>query len=105
MLATAGVCRIVTPNKALASDDCTASARHLGIEYVWVPDTAERAAAREGIAAQNTDYERVRALRQERKRMRQEGKYGRKAIRAAEGASPASGVGEEGDEGAEAALR
>lgn len=94
ILATAGVRRIVCPNRTLPSDDCVASAGYFGIEYVYVPDSPERSEERNGRAAANTDYTRVRELREERKRLRREGKHaGESAGIEAELATRAAGGG------------
>ena len=44
-------------------------------------DTPARASFREQLGSANEDMERVRALREERKRLRKEHKFGRKTIR------------------------
>ena len=80
LLAAAGVRRIVSPQH-FDSSDCAASAAALGIEVCCVLDTAARASFREQLGSANEDMERVRALREERKRLRKEHKFGRKTIR------------------------
>ena len=89
LLVASGVRRIVSP-QALDSADCAASATALGIEVLSVHDTAARASVRERLGSANEDMERVRALREERKRLRKEHKFGRKTIRAAEGGAAAA---------------
>ena len=79
LLAAAGVRRIVSPQR-FDSSDCAASAAALGIEVCCVLDTTARAAFREQLGSANEDMERVRALREERKRLRKEHKFGRKTI-------------------------
>ena len=79
LLASAGVARIVAP-QALPSADCAASAGQLGIELCVLPDSEARAAWREALGSANEDMDRVRRLREERKRLRKEGSFGRKAI-------------------------
>jgi deoxycytidylate deaminase len=90
LLASAGVGRIVAP-QPLDSPDCVASAAALGIECVALRDTDERAARRLKLGQSNEDMARVRALREERKRLRKEGSFGKKALRlnSAGRASPA----------------
>ena len=80
LLAAAGVRRIVSPQR-FDSSDCAASAAALGIEVCVVLDTPARASFREQLGSANEDMERVRALREERKRLRKEHKFGRKTIR------------------------
>ena len=53
----------------------------LGIEVVVLRDSDARAARRHSLAASGEDMERVRALREERKRLRKEKGFGKKAIR------------------------
>ena len=50
-----------------------------------VRDSDERAARRRGLGTNNEDMERVRALREERKRLRKEKSFGRKTLKAAGG--------------------
>ena len=83
LLAGAGVVRIVSP-QTMMSSDCAASARKLGVEVNCVVDTDARAAFRDQLGSANEDMGRVRALREERKRLRKQGKFGRKAISGAE---------------------
>ena len=80
LLASAGVRRIVAP-QALDSPDCIASATVLDIECRVVQDSDARAACRRSLGTRHEDMERVRALREERKRLRKEGTFGKKAIR------------------------
>ena len=79
LLAAAGARRIISPQH-LDSADCAASAAALGIEVCCVLDTSARATFREQLGSANEDMERVRALREERKRLRKEHKFGRKTI-------------------------
>lgn len=102
ILATAGVRRIVCPNPALPSPDCVSSAGYLGIEYVHVPDSTERAEERNGRASAHTDFARVRELREERKKMRKEGRQSKNARRGgeaggADGDASAAAGGEDGE--------
>ena len=80
LLATAGICRIVSPQD-LVSPDCKASADTLGIESVIIKDSEARDARRRHLGNSNEDMDRVRALREERKRLRKEGSYGKKTVR------------------------
>ena len=80
LLASAGVRRIVAP-QTFDSADCVASAATLGIECVVLRDTDTRAARRQTLAQGHEDMDRVRALREERKRLRKEKGFGKKAIR------------------------
>ena len=88
LLAMAGVARIIAPQR-FDSDDCVASAVALGIECVACRDSDERAARREGLGSSNEDMDRVRALREERKRLRKERSFGKKAIRCTAGTASA----------------
>lgn len=90
LLAAAGVRRIVAP-QPLDSADCAASATALGIECVVLRDSERRAARRHGLAQSNEDMERVRALREERKRLRKERAFGKKSIRVGAGATAPDG--------------
>lgn len=81
LLAAAGVRRIVSPQR-WDSSDCAASAAAMGIEVCCVLDTAARASVRDQLGSANEDMERVRALREERKRLRKDNQFGRKTIRA-----------------------
>ena len=85
LLASAGIGRIVAP-QPLDSADCVASAAALGIENVAVRDSEQRAARRHGLGTSNEDMERVRALREERKRLRKEKSFGRKTLKGVGGA-------------------
>jgi len=92
LLAMAGIGRIVSP-QPLASPDCVASAQALKIECIALVDDKERAAWRGELGRNNEDMDRIRALREERKRMRREGTLGKKSIRkteqkAVQGADP-----------------
>ena len=80
LLATAGIRRIVAP-QPLDSPDTAASAAALGIECVVLRDSDARAERRQRLGTTNEDMERVQALREERKRLRKERGYGKKAIR------------------------
>ena len=80
LLASAGVRRIIAP-QPLASADCIASAAALEIECVAVRDTEARAARRESLGASHEDRGRIQALWEERKRLRAEKSFGKKAIR------------------------
>ena len=91
LLASAGIRRIVAP-QPLDSPDTAASAAALGIECVVLRDSDARAQRRQRLGQTNEDMERVQALREERKRLRKEGDYGRKAIRAAAAATAATGA-------------
>ena len=86
LLASAGIRRIVSPQQ-LDSPDSKASAAAIGIEVVVMRDTDARAARRSALTSGDAgeDMERVRALREERKRLRKEGAFGKKAIRTIEG--------------------
>ena len=86
LLASSGIGRIVSPQK-LDSADCAASAAALGIEVRAVTDTDARRSYREQMGSANEDMDRVRALREERKRLRTNGKFGRKTIRSTGGAA------------------
>ena len=99
LLAAAGIGRIVSP-QLLPSADCTASSRALGIEVRCVVDSAERQARRAALTAQHEDMDRVRELREERKRLKREKAFGKKSIQAdaAAGGAPAAA-------GAELGLR
>ena len=80
LLAMAGIGRIVAP-QPLASPDSVASAQALQIECITLVDSKERMAWRDELGRGNEDMDRVRALREERKRMRREGTLGKKSIR------------------------
>ena len=45
--------------------------------YIWLPDSPQRAAEREALGSANEDYERVRALREERKGLRRQRSHNR----------------------------
>jgi dCMP deaminase len=77
LLASAGVARIVSPQE-LASDDCRQAASTLGITVVALADSPERRARRMGLARDNEDKDRIRALRAERKRLKKAHAYGKK---------------------------
>lgn len=79
LLASAGVGRIVAP-QPLDSPDCVASARALGIECVSVRDSPARSERREALGQSHEDMGRIQALREERKRLRAERSFGKKAI-------------------------
>ena len=85
LLASAGICRIISP-QPLDSPDTTASASAMGIEVVVLRDTDARAKRRNHLGSSGEDMERVRALREERKRMRKDRSHGKKAIRSIEAA-------------------
>lgn len=89
LLASAGIGRIVAP-QPLDSPDCVASAAALGIECVALRDSDERAARRQGLGTSHEDMDRVRALREERKRLRKEKTFGKKALRVAAAAQAAT---------------
>ena len=93
LLASARIGRIVAP-QPLDSPDCVASASALAIECVALRDSDARAARRQGLGQSHEDMDRVRALREERKRLRKEKTFGKKALRAtvAGGAPHASQV-------------
>lgn len=80
LLASAHVRRIVSP-QPLDSADTAASATAIGIECVVLRDSERRAARRLALGHSNEDMDRVRALREERKRLRKERGFGKKAIR------------------------
>ena len=80
LLASAGVRRIVSPQQ-LDSADCSASAAALGIETIVCRDNPTRSARRESLGHAHEDMDRVKALREERKRLRAEKSFGKKAIR------------------------
>lgn len=80
LLASAGIGRIIAP-QPLDSPDSAASASVLGIECRAVRDTEARDLWREALGRTNEDMDRIRALREERKRLRKEHKFGRKTIR------------------------
>lgn len=80
LLASAGVCRIVAP-QPLDSPDCVASAAALDIECTAVKDTEARQVWRDALGSSNEDMSRIQALREERKRLRAEKSFGKKAIR------------------------
>lgn len=82
LLASAGIGRIVAP-QALASGDCAASAAALGIEAVVLKDSDARAERRDLLGTSNEDMDRVRALREERKRLKAEHRYGKKTLKSA----------------------
>ena len=88
LLASSGIGRIVSPQQPVSAD-CDASAAALGIEVRCVTDTDLRASYRDQMGSANEDMDRVRALREERKRLRKESTFGRKTIRAAGGAAEA----------------
>lgn len=92
LLASAGIGRIVAP-QPLDSADCVASAQALGIENVALRDSEQRAARRRGLGASNEDMERVRALREERKRLRKEKSFGKKTLKGASGGAVAAAAG------------
>lgn len=92
LLVSAGVCRIVAPNP-LDSADCAASAAALGIECVALRDSDSRAARRQTLAQSNEDMDRVRALREERKRLRKTKGFGKKSIQRSAQGSAARGEG------------
>ena len=79
LLASAGVGRIVAP-QPIDSPDCVASARALGIECVSVRDSPARSERREALGQSHEDMGRIQALREERKRLRAERSFGKKAI-------------------------
>ena len=79
LLVSAGIRRIVSP-QALDSGDCIASASALGVECSAVRDSDERARRREELGNRHEDMDRVRALREERKRLRKTGAFGKKTI-------------------------
>jgi deoxycytidylate deaminase len=89
LLASAGIGRIVAP-QPLDSADCVASAAALGIENVALRDSERREARRRGLGTSNEDMERVRALREERKRLRKEKNFGRKTLKVGGGAASGS---------------
>ena len=91
LLASAGIRRIVAP-QSLDSADCAASARALGIECTAVRDSDARAARREQLGHSHEDMARVRALREERKRLRKERTFGKKAIRGGGGGGDGGGT-------------
>lgn len=93
LLAMAGVKRIVAP-QPLDSADCTASAAALGIECITLRDTDSRAERRQGLAKSNEDMDRIRALREERKRLKKEHGFGKKSIQASHRARASEGAAE-----------
>ena len=80
LLASSGISRIVSPQN-LDSPDCCASAIAIGIEVVVLRDSDARSDRRLALGHSNEDMERVKALREERKRLRKEKGFGKKAIR------------------------
>ena len=80
LLASSGISRIVSPQN-LDSPDCCASAVAIGIEVVVLRDSDARSDRRLALGHSNEDMERVKALREERKRLRKEKGFGKKAIR------------------------
>mmetsp|Transcript_1491 Transcript_1491/g.3088 ORF Transcript_1491/g.3088 Transcript_1491/m.3088 type:complete len:227 (+) Transcript_1491:276-956(+) len=84
LLAASGIRRIIYPNSH-TSEDCAASALALGIEMRSLADSPERRAWRDTLGRENEDMERVVAHREEKKRLKKQGLYGKKTIREQEG--------------------
>ena len=73
LIATAGVSRIVCPHDP-ASENCTESARKLGIEWIKLSPTNNELRIRDEEASKYEDTDRIQLLRKERKIVREEAK-------------------------------
>ena len=100
LLASAGVGRIVAP-RLMDSADARASAKKLDVECVACEDTEERRAHRLGLGKTHENMDEIRARREERKRLKREGKLGKKELVPIEKKRERSGRGGDDDERSE----
>ena len=83
------------------SADARASAKKLDVECVACEDTEERRAHRLGLGKTHENMDEIRARREERKRLKREGKLGKKELVPIEKKRERSGRGGDDDERSE----